>query len=353
MRTNINELLHIIFLGIASILLVILMISISSILLPFVTALILSYLLSPLVSKIEGVTKSRTISTIVVMTIFFGLIIVLVMYAIPILIIQLKYLYQNLPQYVEYINNKISYWMQIFVDNQHSNMLEMQGLVKDSIPKIMDVILASASSIIKSAFGIFNVLSLILITPIISFYLLRDWNKVNSNISFLVPEKYKGFLCERKKVISLVFTKYLRGQMTICLILGLIYGISLMLVGLNSGFLIGIATGLISFIPYIGMITGVTISLIVALVQYSGISYEIAIIIAIFIFGQLLETSTLSPKLLGEAIGLHPVIIILGIMSGGVLFGFWGMLLAIPIISIIESELSTLINYWKKTNQLE
>jgi predicted PurR-regulated permease PerM len=203
-------------------------------------------------------------------------------------------------------------------------------------------------NVMASSMAFVNVLSLIFVTPILVFYMIRDWNKFIATIDSHIPPAYAGTVRKLFKEIDRTLSGYIRGQLNVCMILGLIYGIGLAICGLNFGFLIGFLTGIMSFIPYVGMLSGVIVAVIVGLFQAGFGLFEFAVMGAVFLIGQLLESNLLTPKLVGDRIGLHPIWVIFGLFACGILFGFMGLLFAVPITAIVGVVVKFLAATYKK-----
>ena len=176
-------------------------------------------------------------------------------------------------------------------------------------------------------------LSLLVITPLVAFYLLRDWDLITEKIDVWLPRRAQPKIREQAGAIDDTLAAFVRGQSSVCLILALFYGIGLTLVGLKSGLLVGFGAGFISFVPYVGAAVGLTVGLVIALFQFSE-WLPIVIVAAIFLVGQTLESYVFTPKLVGNRVGLHPVWVIFALLAGGTLFGFTGVLLAVPMAAI-------------------
>ena len=182
-----------------------------------------------------------------------------------------------------------------------------------------------------------NLLSLLFITPIVTFYVLRDWDIMMEKISSWLPQKHRSVILEQFRLIDITLAGYIRGQTNVCLLLGTFYAIGLMLVGLDFGFVIGFMTGILSFIPYVGLLVGMSVGLCVAFVQFGGLEGigSIGIVAAIFVVGQVIEGNFVSPKLVGDKVGLHPLWIMFGMLAGAALFGFVGVLISVPMTAVI------------------
>jgi predicted PurR-regulated permease PerM len=189
--------------------------------------------------------------------------------------------------------------------------------------------------------ALLNALSVVVITPIVTFYLLRDWDRIVAHVERLVPGAWSDAVSEQAREIDRVLAGFVRGQMTVCALLGIFYGVGLSLIGLDFGLVIGLGTGLISFVPYFGMLVGFVAGIGVALAQFDGWQ-PVAMVAAVFIVGQFVEGNFISPRLVGGRVGLHPVWMIFALMAGAALFGFLGILLAVPAAAVI----GVVVRFW-------
>ena len=311
---------------------------IRSVLTPFICSLIIAYFLDPLVDRLTSrYGLSRLTATSLIMGLFFTVFTGLCLILLPIIYTQSIALIDILPHYMQTIAddfypqianslNKLGFKMQ----TDFSHLIEEQQIGTKFI-KLSGEIFNNA---ISSSLTLINILSLIFITPILIFYLLKDWDILIKNINDFLPKtiatQAREIGCEINKTLS----GYVRGQFNVCLILGIIYSSLLSITGLNFGFLIGLLTGLFSFIPYIGMLSGVLTAIIIALFQWGFDLSHVGLVSSVFIFGQIIESNFLTPKLIGSKIGLHPVWLIFGLFVFGVLFGFIGVLIAVPLTAI-------------------
>jgi predicted PurR-regulated permease PerM len=186
----------------------------------------------------------------------------------------------------------------------------------------------------KGGLALFNVLSLILITPVVSYYLLRDWDKIVAKVDSWLPRDYAPAIRSVVKDIDITIAGFVRGQGTVCLFLAVFYGVGLTIVGLDFGLVVGITTGLISFIPYFGMLVGMATALAIAIVQFGEV-VPVVLVLIVFGAGQIIESMFLTPKLVGEKVGLQAVWVIFALMVGGATVGFTGVLLAVPVAATI------------------
>ena len=324
--------------------------AIQSILIPFLSAIVIAYFLDPLVDKIQKFKLSRANSTAIILIIFLATISLLFALVVPLLYSQMLSLFYAIPGYVDTALNDIypkiyqlALNYNIVIEPKISNYFNEQNLVN-----MFGFSGTIVSNIMQSSFALINILSLIFITPVLVFYILRDWNILVDKINHYLPINHGTEIRNIFKEIDQTLSGYIHGQFNVCLILGILYSITLSLSGLNFGFLIGFLTGFLSFIPYIGMITGVSIAVAVGFFQWGVDLTNISLVLGIFLIGQILESNFLTPKLVGEKIGLHPVWIIFGLFVFGVLFGFIGILLAMPATAICGVLIKFLAFQYKK-----
>jgi len=317
-----------------------LLFTIRSILSPFIFSAVIAYLFSPLILKLEKFGISRTISSLVILLIFFSILAVIFTNLLPLLFYQLVQFAKQLP---------------LYIDNLLTKLLGIVDFgLKDKLISNTDLskLLSFSDNIFYNIAGSTNialdVVASFVVTPIITFYFLKDWEKIIIFVKEYLPSKYKKNIKQIILEIDEIISKYLHGQLIVCLILGIIYAVSLNHLGLNYGFLIGIVTGLLSFIPYVGMLIGVTTSYIVALFHWGFSPYHFGLIALIFIVGQVVESNYFTPKLVGDQVGIHPVWIIFGLFTFGILFGFMGLLLAIPLTAIFKILLQHYAKFYKK-----
>ena len=196
--------------------------------------------------------------------------------------------------------------------------------------------------------AIFNFFSLIIITPLVSFYILRDWDVMLDKIRKLIPKDMQSSIGQLAGEIDMVISSFIRGQMIVCAILAALYSISLSAIGLDFGMLVGTLTGFLAFIPFLGILIGIFSGLTIAYFQF-GTADMMLITASIFIIGQLIEGFFLTPKLVGEAVGIHPVWVIFALMAGGLMFGFLGILIAVPVAAVLAVLLRFGLSRYKTT----
>lgn len=305
--------------------------TLSSVLMPFVAGMILAYLLDPLVDRVEKIGMRRSLSTFFVLTIFFVCSAGSSLLLLPVILNQLSNLTSFLPTLISNLEPFIRQ-VRSLVDNaikaDNSNQLSLP------VADILNWAGGFLTEIISSSLAFANLLSLVIITPIVAFYLLRDWDLIINKVKSWMPITQKVRIVEQVVKVDKSLSALVRGQGTVCLILALYYSVSLTAVGLQFGMLIGIFAGIVSFIPFVGAILGAIFSIGFSIIQFE-VYTPILLVAGIFLVGQVLEGNFLTPKLIGEAVGLHPVWVIFALLTGATLFGFLGVLLALPIAVVV------------------
>jgi len=307
-----------------------------TILLPFIAAMALAYMLDPVADRLEAMGASRVVATSLILLLFIIVFIFALILVVPILSNQLAGLIQRLPEYVTRLQsllaNSESSWLRDLIGESSSNIREnLDELLKEGAGWLSTLL----GSIWNSGKALVDVLALFVITPIVAFYLLLDWDKMVARIESWLPRDHKSEIKTLGNDINAAIAGFIRGQGTLCLLLGLFYAIGLTLAGLNFGLLIGMFAGLISFIPFVGSILGMVLAGGVALVQFWPDYTWIALVFGIFAAGQFIEGNILQPKLVGSSVGLHPVWLMFSLSAFGVLMGFTGLLIAVPVAAAI------------------
>jgi predicted PurR-regulated permease PerM len=308
----------------------------SPVLMPFVFGAVLAYLGDPLADKLEMHRLTRMQSVIVVFLAMAMVLALVLFLVIPQLEIQIANFIANLPEYAERLNSTVLPWLEkrFKLNLKHFQMDELINLAKNQWQNAGGIVASMMSSVSHSGSVIIAFIINLLLIPVVTFYLLRDWDILVARIYDLLPRRIAPITAKLANEVNTVLSAFLRGQFYVMLVLGCIYSVGLWMAGLDMGLLIGMIAGLVSFIPYLGAIVGITAASIASLVQYQELSQLIPVAI-VFTIGQVLEGTVLTPKLVGNKIGLHPVAVIFSVMAGGQLFGFLGVLLALPVASII------------------
>lgn len=299
---------------------------------PFVAGMAVAYLLDPLVDRLERLRVGRGLATSIVLLAFFAVAIGLVLMLIPMLQTQVEKLAAALPSYVEALRG----WLGPLLAHVTEGVDRQAAIEKISgmTGELVSWVAGLARRLISGGVAIANVLSILLITPLVSFYLLRDWDRMVANVDSWLPREQADIIRSQAREVDKTLSAFVRGQGTVCVVLGAFYAVGLSLAGLNFGLVIGLFAGLISFVPFVGSTLGGLLSVGLAFAQF-GDWQPVAIVAAVFVAGQLLEGNFLTPTLVGDAVGLHPVWVIFGLLAGGALFGFVGVLLAVPAAAVI------------------
>ena len=306
-----------------------------SILLPFVAGLAIAYLLDPLADKFEAMRVPRGLSALVVLVLFGIVMIAVLLLLVPLLQGQIVELVRRMPDYLAALQRRV---LELAEFAEARLAPEDLQRLRNALTEQAGAAFAWVGTMLKGVIGgglaLFNILALVFVTPIVAFYMLRDWDRLVAHVDNLLPVAYRQTVREQARLVDDTLAGYVRGQSMVCLLLGGLYAIGLWLAGLDFGFTIGLIAGLVSFIPYVGSIFGLVTSVGLALIQFEEFS-RVLIVAGIFVAGQVIEGNFLTPKLVGERVNLHPVWVFFALFAGGSLAGFVGMLLALPAAAVI------------------
>jgi predicted PurR-regulated permease PerM len=307
----------------------------SGILLPFVAGLAIAYLLNPLTDRLVKVGVNRMIAALLIIGVAVLTFIVIILLVAPLVASQLSSFIDTIPGYVTKLQAMISDqslpWLQKLLGTGFSP----QKSIGDLVSQGMGWVTTFLQSLWSGGRALVSLFSLIVVTPVVAFYLIYDWHRMVRAVDSWIPLHQRETVHALAHEIDTTISGYVRGQAAVCLVLGSFYAVTLTLSGLNFGLLIGLISGLITFIPYVGSMTGLVLAVGVAVAQFWPHYTSIAIVLGIFLVGQFLEGNVLSPKLVGESVGLHPVWVIFALLAFGYLFGFVGLLVAVPMAATI------------------
>ena len=307
----------------------------SSILLPFVAGMAIAYFLDPLADKLEARGISRTVATSIITALFFLVFLFVLLLIVPMIGSQLAGFLERLPGYVDTLQTNVGPYLQHILDRVAPETLQsVSDAIKGQTANALKWVGNVLTNVLSGGLAFLNFLSLLFITPVVSFYLLRDWDKIVAKIDSYLPRRSARDIRQCAREIDDTLAGFVRGQSTVCMLLGLFYGLGLTLAGLEFGFVIGLMTGLVSFVPYFGMIAGFAVGFGVALAQF-GLGLDLGIVVIVFLIGQLLEGNFLTPKLVGDKVGLHAVWVMFALLAGGAVFGLLGVMLAVPVAAVI------------------
>ena len=307
----------------------------SEILLPFIAGFAIAYLLTPLTDRLERLGVNRLAAALLIIAVVVLTLIYLILLVVPILGAQLSSFIDSVPGYVTRLQALLSDPSRPWVQKLLGAGFNADKSIGDLVTQGVGWLTAFLHSLWSGGRALVSVFSLIVVTPVVAFYLIYDWHRMIRTVDNWVPLQQRGTVRALAQEIDAAISGFVRGQTGVCLILGSFYALALTLTGLNFGLLIGLISGLITFIPYVGSMTGLVLATGVAVAQFWPAYGSILIVLGIFLVGQFLEGYVLSPKLVGESVGLHPVWLIIALLAFGYLFGFVGLLVAVPLAATI------------------
>ena len=328
--------------GIAIAVFVIVLWFLGDVILPFVLGGAIAYCLDPIADRLEKLKFSRVISVTIITLAAVFIFLLLVLLVIPTLIRETTALVQQVPTFIDSI--------QAMLADRFPSLEDESSTIRQQLDKLATMIQDRGGELAKQLFtvalGLLNVLVLVIVVPVVAFYLLLDWDNMVARIDELLPRDHVDTIRRLAREMDNTLASFIRGQGTVCLVLGLYYAIALSVAGLNFGLVVGFIAGLISFIPYVGALVGGVLAIGLALFQWWGVVptddggmttdwLRIGIVGVIFMVGQFLEGNILTPKLVGGSIGLHPVWLLFALSVFGSLFGFVGLLVAVPVAALL------------------
>lgn len=305
------------------------------VLVPFVSAAILAYVADPLVDRLQGWKLPRTLAVVVVFLVLITFALLLLLVLVPLIEEQIRVLVQKLPRYIDWLQAEGVPWLtaRLGLAEVSLDLETLKTAIQEHWQKAGGVAREMLSQVSRSGLALVAWVVNLLITVVVTFYLLRDWDQLLERIRALVPRHSEPVVVRLAQQSDEVLGAFLRGQLLVMLALGLIYSVGLSIIGLDFALLIGVIAGLISFVPYLGTIVGILLALVTALIQFQDPMYLVYVGI-VFGIGQVLEGVLLTPWLVGDRIGMHPVAVIFAVLAGGQLFGFVGVLLALPVAAV-------------------
>ena len=317
--------------GIAAAVFFLVLWALGDVILPFVLGGAIAYFLDPVADRLERLGLSRAAATSVIALFAVVLFVLAVLLVVPTLARQTTALIEIAPQLFQRL--------QAFLTERFPDLMDQNSALRSSLASIGQTIQQRGAElvtgIVTTFSSVLNVALLLVIVPVVAFYVLLDWDRMVAEVDRLLPRDHAPVIRELAGEIDRTLAGFVRGQGTVCLILGTYYAVALMLVGLQFGLVIGLVAGLLTFIPYVGALIGGLLSIGLALFQFWGDWWLIVAVAAIFQIGQLIEGNVLTPKLVGGSVGLHPVWLIFALSAFGALFGFVGLLVAVPVAAVL------------------
>lgn len=308
----------------------------SNILLPFVAGMALAYFLDPVADRLQRLGLSRVMATVVILICFIVLLTLALVVLIPVLASQMADFAAKVPGYIEKLQQLVTNFDPQWLEQRFG--VDAAGL-REGLNSLLSTGFGFLSTVFQSIWSsgvaLFSIASLFIITPVVAFYMLLDWDRMVSVVDSWVPRDHVETVRQLATDINAATAGFVRGQGTLCLVLGVMYAIGLTLTGLNFGVLIGLFAGLISFIPYVGSMVGLVLSVGVAFVQFWPDWTMVVAVAAVFFVGQFIEGNILQPRLVGKSVGLHPVWLMFALFAFGALFGFVGLLVAVPAAAAV------------------
>ena len=312
-----------------------LFVQLKDVLMPFAVAATLAYILNPLVERLEHRKMKRSAASMLVMSLTFLVLLALVLVLVPMFINQFENMMVRVPKLVDYAQGTLLPWLHQYLGGfgvrlDRGTVLQWvqthAGSFKDTASKVASALMSQSGAV---AAGLSNLLLL----PLLLYYFLLDWKRWSDGLHGLIPRRYAAGYARIAGEMDQVLGEFLRGQLLVMLIMGMFYGSGLMLTGLDSGFAIGMIAGLLVFIPYLGAFTGLLLSTLAALLQF-GSWHGLIMVWVVFAIGQLLESFVVTPKIVGDRIGLSPFWVIFSLLAFGQLMGFVGMLIGLPLAAV-------------------
>jgi predicted PurR-regulated permease PerM len=317
--------------GMAAIVFAVVLWFLGDVLLPFVLGGAIAYFLDPVADRLERMGFSRVMATAIITVVGLLAFVLLLLWVIPSLVNQALDLFDVAPTLFANLRD--------FLIERFPDIMDTESPLRQSLVSIGETIKARGgellNTVLSSAAGIINIVMLFVIVPVVAVYLLLDWDNMVARIDQLLPRDHAPTIRKLAKDIDGTLASFIRGMGTVCIILGTYYAVALMLIGLQFGLVVGFVAGLVTFIPYLGALIGGALAIGLALFQFWGDWLSIGLVAGVFLLGQVIEGNVLTPKLVGSSVGLHPVWLILALSIFGTLFGFVGMLVAVPVAASI------------------
>ena len=330
--------------GIAAAVFFVLLWYLGNVIMPFLLGGAIAYCLDPIADALERWGLSRALATTVITLVAILVFVVMFLAVIPTLVQQAVALVNVAPQ--------LAADLQAFLTEKFPQIMDENSTIRQSLERLGETISSKGGAlvegIVNSALSLLNILVLVLIVPVVAFYLLLDWDRMVEKIDEMLPRDHAPTIRHLAHQVDRTLASFIRGQGTVMLILGIYYAIALMLAGLQFGLVVGAVAGLLSFIPYVGAIVGGGLAIGLALFQFWGEWFSIGIVVVIFFAGQMAEGNFLTPKLVGSSVGLHPVWLLFALSVFGNLFGFVGMLVAVPVTAALGVFIRFALNGYKQ-----
>jgi len=303
---------------------------ISQVLLPFILAIIITYILNPLVEMLTENKMNRTAAVALIYFVLIGSIIIALVYIVPIIILELNKLIDTLPFYTSEVQRILA---NVKTKYLASLPLSFQEIIDRNINRMEELLLSSLQKVADAIIGIFSSILSIILGPILGFYFLKDLDKIRQNAILYIPASYRKIVIQWFESFGSTLGRYLRSQLIVSIIIGILTTLSMIILGVDFAFLIGVVAGITNIIPYFGPLIGTMPAVAIAILRYP---YKIPWIIVLMLIIHQLESGIISPHIVGEHVGLHPITVIFTLLIGGTFFGLVGLVLAVPVAALIK-----------------
>jgi predicted PurR-regulated permease PerM len=315
----------------------------ASVLLPFVAAAGIAYVLDPPTTRLARFGMPRGVAAMLMLLALIAAVLLFALLLYPLILAQVGILFGRVPQYVAAVQGWANQEIAHLQDSFGSDVVndKLRDLVSSQAGSMLSFIAGALSRLIGGGFALFNVLTLMVVTPVVAFYLLRDWPRLIAMIDAWLPRRYAGVIRAQAREVDRILSAWVRGQALCCVLLAAYYIMALTLAGLDLGLIVGLAAGVLSFIPYVGSITGGVAAIGLALAQFPS-WHGVIVIAGILVVGQILEGYVIYPRFLGDRVELPAVWVIFALFAGGAAFGFLGVMLAVPVAATI----GVLCRFW-------
>ncbi len=312
------------------------------VIMPFALSAAIAYLFDPMVDRLErvkigGWQWNRSLAVVLVFVLMIGVLVVLVLVLMPMLQTQVRQLVSKSPVFLDWLGSTAWPWLQqtLGLESITLDAATVTESLKQYWKEASQALLSVIGTLTQGGQKVFSFFINLLLVPVVTFYLLRDWDRLVNGVRMMLPRRHEPLVSKLVGEIDDVLGAFIRGQLIVMLALGLIYSIGLWAIGLDLAIIIGLTAGLLSIVPYLGTFVGVAAGLLAALFQFQDFTH-LLLVAAVFIVGQVMEGMVLTPKLVGDRIGLHPVAVIFAVLAGGQLAGFLGILLALPVAAALN-----------------
>ncbi|MEM8825655.1 MAG: AI-2E family transporter [Pseudomonadota bacterium] len=302
----------------------------ASVIPPFAAGIVIAYLLDPLTDRLEALGIKRWLATLIMLALFFSVLTGIGFLIVPLLMTETRLLIGNVPALVDALRPLAER-----LYDEAEMVVDLDGIADTLLQRLAEIAAGVLRAALDQGLALFNVLALVVIMPIVAFYSLRDFDILTVRIRSWIPPRYSARLERLARDIDIALGGFIRGQFLVCSALAIFYAAGWSLTGLDYALVLGLIAGIMAFVPYLGAVISVALALIVGFGQFGPEPLPLILILVVFQVGQILEGSILTPNLIGERIGLHPLWVLFAVFAGGELAGIWGVFLAVPVAAVL------------------